>query len=284
VFDKKNITPFFKKVKFPLMAESGWLTRSLEQKMPYDFDYKGAIRPDSLKDAFLNTIDIIERNDHLGEILNYFFQGLIIQRNKQRIVLAKPLNLGILKIVDLLISHFNLNYLASGESRLPVLALYASYQCLINEIHRYDGKRLLKIESHTSADLRSGRIGDIDIVDKNNKVFESVEVKHGIKITSQLVRDAFDKFKMTQLSRYYLFSTVGINKNDLIQIDIEIDRIKNLHGCEVIVNGLEDTLKYYLRLIGDTSIFIENYVELLAIDKSIKYEHKAGWNNIIAGM
>ena len=38
-FDTKHITPFLKSVKFPAMAESGWLTRSLEQKVPYDTNY-----------------------------------------------------------------------------------------------------------------------------------------------------------------------------------------------------------------------------------------------------
>jgi DNA (cytosine-5)-methyltransferase 1 len=32
-FDSKYITPFMKSVNFPAMAESGWLTRSLEQKV-----------------------------------------------------------------------------------------------------------------------------------------------------------------------------------------------------------------------------------------------------------
>src|SRR5690606_12599146 len=48
-FDTKYITPFLKDKKFPAMAESGWLTRSLEQKTPYDIYYSGAIRPEKLK-------------------------------------------------------------------------------------------------------------------------------------------------------------------------------------------------------------------------------------------
>lgn len=34
--DSKYVTPFLKKMQFPAMAESGWLTRSLEQPYPYD--------------------------------------------------------------------------------------------------------------------------------------------------------------------------------------------------------------------------------------------------------
>jgi DNA (cytosine-5)-methyltransferase 1 len=283
-FDSKFITPFLKSVEFPAMAESGWLTRSLEQKVPYDSNYSGAIRPTSLKTAFLQTIDFIQKGSQLDDVLSFIFQSLIIQRNSQQIDLAKPLNLPIATIVDLLSKHFDAKYSAEGASRLPVLALYAAYQCLINETKRFEGRTLLPMESHTSADSRSGRIGDIDIVDEKERAFEAVEVKHGIAITAQLVKDAFEKFKTTQVNRYYLLSTANIDISKKDEIDQEIDRIKNIHGCHVIANGLVNSLKYYLRLISDTSEFIENYVNLVENDAALKFEHKKQWNTLISKM
>lgn len=193
----------------------------MEQKVPYDFSYSGAIKPDSLKNAFLQIIDSIQKGDNLGDILSYLFQGLILKRNKQQIDLAKPLNLPIATIISLLTKHFDSTYSADGASRLPVLALYAAYQCLVNETRRFEGKTLLEMESHTSADSRSGRIGDIDIVDEKQKAFEAVEVKHGILITPQLVKDAFEKFKTTQVNRYYLLSTANIDESQKETIDSE---------------------------------------------------------------
>ncbi len=283
-FDSKYITPFLKNVKFPAMAESGWLTRSLEQKVPYDSNYSGAVRPESLKKAFLETIDFIESGEKIDEVLSFFFQGLIIQRNEQQIDLAKPHNLQIAAIIELLTKHFDTRYSSEGASRLPVLALYAAYQCLVNETKRFERKVLLPMESHTSADSRSGRIGDIDIIDEKNKAFEAVEIKHGIPITSQLVKDAFEKFKTTQVTRYYLLSTSSIDASQKNEINNEIERIKNIHGCHVIANGLIPSLKYYLRLLSDTSEFIENYVNLVEIDTALKFEHKKEWNNIISQM
>lgn len=283
-FDSKNITPFLKQCKFPAMAESGWLTRSLEQKVPYDKNYTGAIRPDSLKAAFLTLLDNIQNGADVNSYLSYILQGLIIQRNAQQIDLAKPHNLPIAAIIDLLIKHFNAKYSAEGASRLPVLALYAAYQCLINETKRFDGKKLLPMESHTSADSRSGRIGDIDVVDEKDRAFEAVEVKHGIMITTQLIRDAFEKFKTTQVNRYYLLSTVDIDANQKEDIDKEIERIKNIHGCHVIANGLVSSLKYYLRLLSNTSEYIEKYVSLIEFDTALKFEHKSMWNKIISEM
>ena len=283
-FDTKYITPFLKSVKFPAMAESGWLTRSLEQKVPYDKNYSGAIRPDLLKTSFLEAIDFIQKRQELNKCLSYLLQGLIIKRNSQEINLTKPLNLPIATIIKLLTKHFNAKYTADGASRLPVLALFAAYECLMKEAKRFEGKTLLEIVSHTSADTRSGRIGDIDIVDDKGKEFEAVEVKHGIQINAQLVKDAFEKFKTTQVNRYYLLSTADIDPNEAKKIEKEIERIKNIHGCHVIANGLINSLKYYLRLLSETSEFISNYVDLIESDKALKYEHKKQWNLIISAM
>ncbi|WP_111306833.1 hypothetical protein [Confluentibacter sediminis] len=283
-FDAKYITPFLKNVKFPSMAESGWLTRSLEQKVPYDKNYSGAIRPETLKTSFLETIDFVQKGKDLDKCLSYLMQGLIIKRNNQEIDLAKPLNLPISTIIQLLTNHFNAKYIADGASRLPVLALFAAYECLMKEAKRFEGKTLLNIESHTSADTRSGRIGDIDIVDDKGKEFEAVEVKHGIQINAQLVKDAFEKFKTTQVNRYYLLSTADIDPSESKNIEEEIERIKNIHGCHVIANGLINSLKYYLRLLSETSEFISNYVNLIESDTALKYEHKKKWNEIISAM
>ncbi len=62
----------------------------------------------------------------------------------------------------------------------------------------------------------------------------------------------------------------------------EISKILKIHGCQVIVNGLYPSLKYYLRLLHNTYDFIENYVENLKVDKTIKYEHKLKWNTIVS--
>lgn len=284
-FDNKNITPFLKKHKFPAMAESGWLTRSLEQKVPYDLNYTGSIKPDNLKGAFLTLLDNIQKGANCKEYLSFMLQGLIIKRNQHAIDLAKPTALSINSILFLLGNHFNATYKAEGASRLPVLAFYAIYECLINEAKRFENKQLLPIESHTSADARSGRIGDIDIIDENGRSFEAVEVKHGIIITLQLVLDAYAKFQTTPVNRYYILSTASqANEEEWNKIQDEIQRIKNVHGCQLIVNGIMQSLKYYLRLLDNTFEFVDKYVNLLENDNALKFEHKEKWNKLISEM
>lgn len=285
VFDTKSITPFLKKCKFPAMSTTGWMTRSLEQKMPYTLGYTGAIEPKDLKPVFLKLLDNIENGADCIKYLNYILQGLIIKRNSQVILLAKPTSLSISSILELLDKHFKGSYTAEGASRLPVLAFYAIYECLMSEAKRFADKKLLPIESHTSADARSGRIGDIDVVSNDGRVFEAVEVKYGVTLTLQLVTDAYAKFQTTPVNRYYILSTANEpSADEWVKIQDEIQRIKNVHGCQLIVNGIMPSLKYYLRLLQNSYEFINNYTTLLETDTALKFEHKAHWNTIISEM
>lgn len=281
--DKEVITPFMKSVSFPAMAESGWLTRSLEQPHPYTLDYPGKISPNTVKTAFLQLIDKVQvQNANPESILLYFFKLLIKQRDDINIELAKPHSLSIANIVKLLEKHFTYKYSCSGASRLPTLAIYAAYQCMMNQVARYSGKTLCPLESHNSADTQSGRIGDIDVNNENNYAFEGVEIKHEIPITRQLVADAYEKFKIYNTDRYYLLTTANMDMADWTAIESEIQRISQIHGCQVIVNGVYSSLKYYLRLLEDPAEFIDKYVELLKIDETVKFQHKVAWNEIIS--
>lgn len=282
--DQSYITPFMKRVSFPAMSESGWLTRSLEQPHPYTLDYPGKIKPDSVKSAFLDVVDRVQtQGENVERVLVYFFQLLIKQRDAMNIDLAKPHSLSIYTIVKYLEKHFTYRYSCAGASRLPVLAIYASYECMMRQVARYEGKILCPLEAHNSSDTQSGRIGDIDVNNENGSAFEGVEVKHEIQITEQLVKDAYEKFKIHNTDRYYLLTTANMDSADWDGINAEIQRIATLHGCQVIVNGVYSSIKYYLRLLKDPAEFIDCYVELMKRDETIKFQHKTVWNDIVGG-
>lgn len=283
-FDTKHITPFLKECGFPAMTESGWLTRSLEQKVAYNKDYQGAIK-EPLKHCFLSILDDIETGKASpADVLDYMLRSLIRQREKKKISLALPQNLSINEIIDLLGKHFNHCYRSHGAARLPVLALYAAYQCLMTECKRFDGKILLPLESHTSADSQSGRMGDIDVNNPDNTPFEAVEVKFDIPVSYEIVQTAKSKIERSKASRYYILSTKGTVEADSKDIDKIIRQLKNIHGCQLVVNGVYQSLKYYLRIIENTSVFIENYVTLLSKDKAILFEHKEAWNDLVSSL
>jgi len=282
--DQNHVTPFMKKVAFPSMAESGWLTRSLEQAHPYTLDYPGKITPKEAKEAFLTIIDSIQtKGANPNAVLLYMFVLLIRQRDSMNVELAKPHSLSISAIMTLLEKHFTAKYASSGASRLPTLAVYAAYQCMMSQVSRYDGKILCPLESHNSSDAQSGRIGDVDVNYSDNTAFEGVEIKHEIKITKGFVSDAYEKFKIHNTDRYYLLTTANMDNADWSGINEEIERIAQIHGCQVIVNGVYDTLRYYLRLLSDTAEFVERYVDCMKVDETIKFQHKTMWNDVVGG-
>jgi DNA (cytosine-5)-methyltransferase 1 len=130
--------------------------------------------------------------------------------------------------------------------------------------------------------MQSGRIGDIDVNNLDGSAYEGIEIKHGIIITRQHIRDAYEKFKSHKTDRYYLLTTATMDEANWTEINEEIERVARIHGCQVIVNGVYATLRYYLRLLEDSSSFIDMYVDLLKKDETIKFEHKTTWNTLVA--
>lgn len=287
-FDTKYVTPFLKSKKFfGAMKESGWLTRSLEQAHPFNLNFPGKISNNDVKKAFLEILNDIEVNlANPEEYLIAIFRLSIIEKNKKTVTLVNPVtsesSLNIEQIMNFLQSHFYYKYSSRGASILPVIAMYSIYQCLLKEIGRYKDKKLEKLASHNSCDRSSKSTGDIVIRDKKlNSLYEVIEVKFDIAPNVIMIEDAYEKFKTTEIQRYYVLSTKYATEEEELKINEKIIEIRESHGCQVIVNGLMATLKYYLRLIEDTDEFMKNYVENLQNNEELDFEHKISWNRVI---
>ncbi len=144
-FDFHYVTPFLQKY-FPryAMAESGWLTRSIEQPHPFTRDFAGKIRNEKVKQAFLEILhDVEEKGANPIFYLLAIFMRLIDFQRTQNLPINRVLVQGITvnHIISALESHFFTNYKQSGASRLPVLALHAVYQHLMT-LPRYERKTL----------------------------------------------------------------------------------------------------------------------------------------------
>jgi DNA (cytosine-5)-methyltransferase 1 len=293
--DTDHITPFMKeKFRRFAMAESGWLTRSLEQNLPYTLEYPGRIQGKTVKDAFLQILNDIEENKaDPKKYLQAIFSALITSMEGSQISFdflkeaqqTEAVTIG--KIVDLLRRHFSHDYGVAGASRLPVLAVYSAYEMLMG-IQRYEGKTLSPLKSHTTADTKSHgirAIGDIEVMHDNN-FFEGVEIKHKIPISLGIVEDAYQKFKQISVSRYYLLTTAEPNVEDIDSVNDFVSVIHRQHGCEVIVNGILPSLKYYLRLLSSPQLFLENYSKNLQLDfqqkADIKETHLRYWEALLS--
>ncbi|MBW4535844.1 MAG: DNA cytosine methyltransferase [Pleurocapsa minor HA4230-MV1] len=283
--DTQYITPTLKELGLPAMAESGWLTRSLEQPYPYNLDYNGKISNKIVKEAFLNIIDFVEKNPNQAELIAQLLIFQVIQATQANqisiIKLINPEKLNIATVINCLEAHFNHKYKTFGASKLPVIAFYAIYLRLVEEVERYKGCSLRDLGSHTASDSTSKTAGDIEIFDKKKSVIEAIEIKYGKPINLQMILNAKDKILKYHPRRYYIFSTTHIDKADEIKIQDEIELIARNHGCQVIVNGIIPTLKYYLRLITSVEKFVEDYSKLVEQDQELQAIHKIQWNNIL---
>lgn len=281
--DQSVTTPFLKANAFPAMSESGWLTRSFEQNAMYTLNYPGAIR--KAKKEFLSVLDLVEtKGADPAPMIAYMLQLLIKKRKRQRISLAIPSNLSVKDTVEMLKKHFFYSYPSGhGASRLPVLAIHAIYVQLIAEIGRYRGCTLKKPRPHTAADSQTRSLGDVEVRAGGGYIYEAVEVKHNKPITPSMVRSAFKKFESKRgLERYYILTT-RMHGNHVEGVSREIVKISRTHGCQVIVNGVIESIGYYLRLLRSTDGFVQSYVGLLERDPAVTYHHRSIWNEIAGG-
>jgi len=287
-FDTQVITPFMQK-HFPTyaMRESAWLTRSLEQPHPFDENFPGRIRNKRVKQAFLAILKEVQlQPENVEPLLVLLFRKLRDATPEITIpILLEHSTFSIVETVQLIEQHVDSNYMVSGGSRLPVLAIYAVYQLIMNS-ERYQGKSLSALQSHTSADARSKGIGDIEVLNRDGSIFEAIEVKHDKLITAQMISIAYAKFRTHDVARYYILTTRTPNIDNLIEATAELERISTLHPCEIILNGVYPTLKYLLRIAPSSAQFLQNYTDLMHAEYNsggaIKADHLHKWEMILS--
>lgn len=288
-FDTKYVTPFLKEKRFlGAMKESGWLTRSIEQLHPFTNDFPGRINKPDLKMAFLSIFDEIETdNVSAYEYLLAIFTQSIIEKQKRTIEVINPIdkesNIPIRNIIEMLHDHFYYKYSSRGASILPVIAFYSIYECMIKHFDRFKDMKLDELGSHNSCDSSSKETGDIVIRNKlTNEIYEVVEIKFDIKPTHLMVDYAYDKIKFNKnVQRYYILSTSKPDSDEMEKINKKIDDIYKEYGCQIIVNGIFDSLKYYLRLLTNSDEFLTYYSKNLQNNNELDYEHKISWNRIV---
>ncbi|MBI3651378.1 MAG: hypothetical protein HY231_10200 [Acidobacteria bacterium] len=289
-FDTRYTTPFLQE-KFSLfaMTESSWLTRSLEQPHPFTLDFPGKIRSQELKTAFLYLLDQLQTKNIAAKLLPALLALMIdasAEDENSFLPEERIEELTINRIVEAVDQHLYHRYSVSGAARLPVLVIYAVYQLLLQDVKRYEGKRLAPLGLHTTADLRSQALGDIEILHADNSGFEAIEIKHRKPITAAMIGLVYRKIKHAKLTRYYILTTNEPNVEDSSAVqDILLD-LRKKHPCQIIVNGVLPTLKYYLRLLRRPEAFVAVYSKCLQDEfqraSGIKKEHLKIWSEIWA--
>lgn len=285
--DTKITVPFLLLESLPRNVETHWLTQSFSFAEPWTRERTITTVP---KAAGILLVDLV--ND-LEEMLTdeakaaahgyvvVILEELIRERNRGRVPLTRPKNLTIDETRRLLAEQFGRHY-RSGGPRLPQLAIYAAYSCLFESgVGRYRDWELAPLGRMKAADRKSGTVGDI-VVLENSRPIEAVETKMGIPISRAVVLEAMEKIVSASVERYLILSTAGILEEDRSFIVQRCAEFKHSNGCEVIVDGVLDTIGYYLRLLPSTAMYLNTYADVMQDDKDIDYEHKVAWNEICA--
>lgn len=76
-------------------------------------------------------------------------------------------------------------------------------------------------------------------------------------------------------------SYADVKKDEKNIIDDIIYQVKNNHGCQIVVNGVIPSLKYYLRLISSLEKFINIYSQLIENERELQAIHKNKWNELM---
>jgi len=214
--DTKYITPTLKELGLPSMAESGWLTRSLEQPYPYTMDYEGEISGKGMKKAFLRVVDAFQKSPEITEnLLRIILHSAIKFREDNHVKIKKLAGsdeIMISTIIELLEKHFTEKYGTHGGSKLPVIAFYAIYKYLLLDIGRYQGCILAPLGSHTASDRTSRSSGDIEVL-KDGGVFEAVEIKLDKRVDITIARIAYEKIaRFNPKRKRYFTSSSGTRR------------------------------------------------------------------------
>ena len=269
----------------PRSVETHWLTQTLSFADRLTLDLKLTTRPKQAGPLLIKVVNVAN-GDETGQLarglLGLIVYALIEIRNKDRVALTRPRSLPVVVVDALLRQHMSRTY-KSGAPRLPQIAVYAIYACLIGNISRFEGHKLEPLERMKSADRKSGTVGDV-VVSREGEPVEAVEIKYGQDIQSIHVLEAIEKVRALTVSRYYLLSTSGIAEAEAKEIFDKAAKFQKQNGCEIIVNGVFETVQYYLRLLPSTTDFIKHYADVLEDDEDVGYEHRIAWNECCAAL
>ncbi len=132
-----------------------------------------------------------------------------------------------------------------------------------------------------AADRKSGTVGDI-VLTTNGRPAEAIETKLGKPIGTAEVSEAIEKIRAATVERYFILSTSGIAPEQAKDVRRLCAAFRASNGCEIIVNGVLETIRYYLRLLVSPYDFILAYAAVVETDDDLDYEHRLAWNDICA--
>lgn len=167
-----------------------------------------------------------------------------------------------------------------GAAIAPALAMHCVMGILAQEFARYRGCTLLPLGHQEPIGRRAGLVDGIHILDAAGMMVEGYKVMHNTPVTDGMLQDLSEKLKGAMAYRYYLLTTY--QREDYSEFNPYIDRVARVLGCQLTVDSFDRTLRYYLRSIKDTAMFVDEYAARLETDPAVSFQLKQAWNEILA--
>lgn len=283
--DESFITPILKTYGLTAMAKSGAESgRNFERPEPHNLRFSGNPRGKGNKEAYLGIIHAVQEEnvDPFPIIVLLCTLDLNIKTLEEVGEARLISGLSIDQIAKAITQHHQIAK-GNGKARLPVLAIQAIYQCLVKEMVRYKGKKVRNPPNRHTANDKDGWIGDIQVDNEDGTPFEGVEVKSEQPITVDIVRSVIRKVKSKEVNRYYILSTkdVYIDPKKKDEVYNMVEQVTQKTGCQVIANGLNRSLWYYLRLLENPNDFLNFYTKQVNEDADVKSDHRQIWYSIL---
>lgn len=253
-------------------SKSGWQTRTFERPKAYTLNYPENIG--YLRDEFLKLLDFVSRKEVASkDLLSYLFRLEIKHRltiSALRDEIGKKESF--ISTVDLG-DFFHKLFSLEKSSRLPVLAVYALYQCITAEYDIYLNCELLPIGDHEAADSRTNACGDIELAGEDGTIFEAIEVKHGIRYDLSWLLRIREKIEKHRPAKYLALTT----HDDVVKFDSEAElcygQIIDDNCCDLLFENTTHFILSHFRTLQNQNNYFGNLEQLLRTDKAVTERH-----------
>lgn len=266
-YDEAFVSAFINQHNLPCNPTTAFLTPALRNRdivLTPDVNLVG--RPPRLYEVILQLLDAVHNrrvsaDDLLAETIRWL---LVVRDERQQRVASllaalktsdKSVPLSSEAIVSLIQQHMN----SPQSSRLPVLVVAAAYGCASERLR----ERTFPLESHTSADERTGALGDLQIALMGDDAIATAYEMKTRRVTSEDIDRALQKIVSGGIAiDNYVFITT-----DAIDWEVQ-EYARSIYdrtgGIEVAVLDCIGFLRHFLHLFHRLrSDFLETYQELL---------------------
>jgi DNA adenine methylase len=265
LYDEKYISSFVTRYQLPCNRTTGFLTpafRTFNQPLYRGIDLSG--KPKECYDAVIELVNLVQEGlVRADALLVETIRQLILLRDERQRQIASlksdALRRGDTLTMEAVLYIIEKHLASPRSSRLPVLMVAAAYEVAQDFLR----KSPRPLQPHTAADVRTGTLGDLEIISQQNDQRLSIvyEMK-ARKLTSHDIDLALEKIQSTseKIDQYAFITTVSVDPV-VAQYAAMLSRRT---GVEFVILDCLQFIKQFLHMFYEIRMeFLNKYRELL---------------------